>query len=114
MQHSLCSLNTTKNYKNLSNIFSSVIFKKIVTFVGVLVVDIHWGGLLVSDLKTLTISLAVSRTVPRTGHDTSSRMADPELIDRLKIFLGFDCIVCIHFNCCQHIMFIQFVIYLYI
>ena len=56
MQHSLYSLNTTKNYKNLSNIFSSVIFKKIVTFVGVLVVDIHWGGLLVSDLKTLTIS----------------------------------------------------------
>ena len=41
MKHSLtCSLNITKNYKNLSNIFSSVIFKNmknVVTFVSVLV-----------------------------------------------------------------------------
>ena len=68
-----------KNYKNLSNIFSFVIFKNIVTFVGVLVVDVRWGGLLVNVWKTLTIYslLFYSRSVGQyqeQRHDIISRV----------------------------------------
>ena len=131
MKHSLCSLNTciTKNYNNLSNIFSSVVFKNmknIVTFVGELVVDIHWDGQLVNDCQALMIYslLFYPRSVGQyqgQRHYTSSRM----LTKRMRIqdwetfrnflacFVNFDCIICIYmyFNCSQHTMLIQFVIY---
>ena len=45
--------------------------ENVVTFVGVLVVDIHWDGQLVNDrcVNDLqpSISFAISRTVPRTA-----------------------------------------------
>ena len=70
--------------------------KNVVTFIGVLVVDIHWGGLLVNDRKVLTIYslfilFAISQTVPRTASlyklpNVDKANANPGLRDRLKFF----------------------------
>ena len=102
------------------------------TFVGVQctcgMVDIHWGGLLVNDWKVLTIySLlfylrSVGQYQGQRHYIRSYQLpnidkanADLVLRDRLKnfwlVFVNFGSIICIYFNCCQHTMFIEFVIY---
>ena len=90
MKHSLCSLNITKDYVNLSNIFSAVIFlnmKNVVTCVGVLVVDIHWGGLLVMIEKIFNLLFYLRSVGKYQGQlpNVDKANADPGLRDRLKI-----------------------------
>ena len=95
--------------------------KNVVTFVGVLVVDIHWGGLMVNDrsLNDLQpfILFAISRTVPRTASLYQLPNVDKAKLMRIQawetvwIFVNFGCIICLYFNCSQHTMFIQLVIY---
>ena len=86
---------------------------------------LHLAGVLVNYWKALNVSqpfilLAVSRTVPRKASryqllNVDKANADSGLTDRLNffwfVFVNFDCIICIYYNCSQHTMFIQFVIY---
>ena len=81
--------------------------KNIVTFVGVLVVDIHLGGLLVNDRKALMFNslLFFSRSVVQYRNqilNVDKANADSGLTDRLYFllvfFFLFNCIICIQFN----------------
>ena len=61
--------------------------KNVVTCVGVLVVDIHWGGLLVMIEKIFNLLFYLRSVGKYQGQlpNVDKAIADPGLIDRLKI-----------------------------
>ena len=122
MNHSLCSLSIRKKYKNLSNTFSWIILKNNgkLKIVCLLLVYIHWRGLLVNDWKALKMYnllffwFLVGQDQGQCPNANSWMLESkggsmPGLTHRAIffeiVFINLDCKICVYFNRCQHIMF---------